>query len=387
MITLPAITSVGRVDMYVSRGGDHATFTLDTFNYNTDQWTTIETYSCAEKNVCYRCSKVLNRDAVTHLRIANADGSAKYIWKIVTYPTSPTDLAVPEALASANVAAHSFAAKWTPVENASGYRIVVFKEDGSRQTTKEVTGGNVFQFNITGLTAGTNYTYKVAAIGDGESYVDSYLSEAIAVTTTAEITDSYTRAVTNGNYGTICLPKASGDLSAAGAVFFEVAGKVMEGSNLKEVVLDEVTALEAGKPYVFLATASELNIPLTGEAVSEPVAAADANGLVGSFTVASTGSSVYRFILKDNKLYCTKNQSYYVGENRAYFNIENMSEFNNAAPAPGRRRVHMGTEDSQMATAIDENLMMPKATKQLIDGKMIIIRNGEKYDLTGKRVQ
>ena len=64
-----------------------------------------------------------------------------------------------------------------------------------------------------------------------------------------------------------------------------------------------------------------------------------------------------------------------------------MSTFGGGNPAPGRRRVHMGTEESQTATGLEDVVIDSKATKQLIDGRMVIIRNGEKYDLTGKRVQ
>ena len=209
----------------------------------------------------------------------------------------------------------------------------------------------------------------------------------LAVTTVAEITDTYTRAVTNGNYGTICLPKASADLSGAGAVFFAVAGKVMNGSQLQEIVLDEVTALEAGKPYVFLAEADEIAIPLTGDAAGEPDNSSS-NGLIGSFTVTSVGSSVYKFILSNNKLYCAKDQVYYVGENRAYFKIDEMSEFGGAAPAPGRRRVRMVTEESQVATGIEQSAIsnQPSAQKKVVNGQIVIIRNGEMYDLTGQRL-
>ena len=386
MIICPAVTGVYQVDVYASVGGSAHTFTLDAYDYNKDKWATIETFECQTTGTCYRFSKVLNNDGVTRLRIANADGSAKYIWKIVTYPTAPTQMAVPASPEVANVAAHSFTARWTAVEGASGYRVVVFNNDGSRKTTKEVEGGDIFQYNITGLDPATDYTFKVSAKGDGETTIDSELSEAVAVTTAPEINDVYTRPVTNGNYGTICLPKASADLSAAGAVFFEVAGKIMDGSALQQVVFDEVTALEAGVPYVFLAEADEINIPLTGDAVEAPNNE-NSNGLIGSFTVASVSSSVYRFILKDNKLYCAKDQSYYVGENRAYFKIDEMSEFDNSAPAPGRRRISMSVEQEQNATGIENAEFINGVQKRIENGQVIIIRNGVKYNAAGQIVK
>ena len=386
MIVLPAVTSAAQIDIYASVGGANPTFNLDSYDYSNDTWSTIETFSCEESNICYRFSKVLNSDAVTKLRIANADGSAKYIWKIVTYPAAPTQMAVPASPEAANIAAHSFTAKWTAVEGASGYRVVVFNSNGSRKTTQEIEGGDIIQYNIKNLDPATDYTFKVSAMGDGETTIDSELSEAVAVTTAPEINDVYTRTVTNGNYGTICLPKAAPDLSDAGAVFFEVAGKIMDGSALQEVVFDEVTALKAGVPYVFLAEADELNIPLTGDAVGAPKNE-NSNGLIGSFTVASVGNSVYRFILKDNKLYCAKDQSYYVGENRAYFKVDDMSEYSGVAPAPGRRRVVMHAAEEQVATALDELTTTNSCCKIVRNGQIIIIRNGEQYDITGRQIK
>lgn len=384
MITLPAVTSVARIDVYANSGSADRYIKLQKYNYSNDVWEDLESWYC-ETTDCYRFSKTLDSDVPTRLRIANADGSTKYIYKVVTYSSSPTQLTAPEALEATNVVAHSFAAKWNPVADASGYRIVVFNSDGTRKTANEITGGNAFQFNVSDLDAETDYTYKVAAVGNNESFVDSYLSGAIAVTTATEIADSYTRAVTDGNYGTICLPKASANLSSAGAVFYEVAGKIMEGGKLKQVVFDEVTELAAGVPYVFQATASELNIPLTGDAVADPDNSSS-NGLVGSFTVTKVSSSVNKYILSNNLLYCTKGHEYYVGENRAYFDISSMSEFSGESPAPGRRRAYMTTEENQTATSIDNTPATNKATKQMIDGKIIIIRNGEKFDLTGQRL-
>ena len=320
MVVLPAVSSVAQVDVYASVGGEYPTFTLDSFCYNNDTWVTIETFTCAEKNICYRFSKILNRTDPTKLRIANADGSVKYIWKIVTYSELPADLAVPMAQSATNVSSHAFTARWTAVSGATGYRIAVYKSDDTHKTTK-IVEGDITQFNITNLDASTSYYYKVSAIGDGITTVDSYLSEAVDVTTTADaaIAEYYTRSVTAGNYGTICLPRACEDLLSSGGVFFAVAGKVLEAGKLKEVVFEEVTTLEAGRPYVFLASTSEINVPMTGDAVGT---AGSHNGLIGSFEVKKVSKSEYNYVLSNNLLYCAKNTQYYVGENRAYFKID-----------------------------------------------------------------
>lgn len=383
IIELPAVTSAERVDIYASAGSDNKNIKLQQYDYGLMVWEDVQTLHFDTKGIYYRFAVTLNSSTATRLRLINDESGAKYIVSVVTYPAAATDLEVPEALEAANVSAHAFSARWTAVSNASGYRIVVYKADGKTQTIKEAVA-DATSFNITSLSPGTNYTYKVSAIGDDENYVDSYLSDVIEVTTAAEITDSYTRTVTNGNYGTICLPKASNDLSTAGAVFFAVAGKVMNGDQLQEIVLEDVTELVAGTPYVFLATANEINIPLTGEAVEDPVNTGT-NGLKGSFAVKSITGTENKYILSQNKLYCTNGQVYYVGENRAYFDISSMSEVSET-PAPGRRRVYLATEENQVTTEVIDQQSAINVQKKIVDGKIVIIRNGEMYDLTGQRL-
>lgn len=384
VMELPAVTSAARVDIYASAGSDNKNLQMQQYNYGSMEWETVQTLHFDIAKTYYRFSVTMNSSTATRLRLYNTENSVKYVTRIITFPDVPADLTTPEALDAANVSAHSFTARWNAVANARGYRIVVYNSDGTIKKVN-VTEAGATTCNVAGLDAETEYTYKVAAVGDNESFVDSYLSDAVAVTTAAEITDLYTRSVTNGNYGTICLPKASANLSDAGAVFYEVAGKIMEGGKLKQVVFDEVSELAAGVPYVFQATASELNIPLTGDAVAEPDNSGS-NGLIGSFTVTKVSSSAYKFILSNNLLYCAKDHEYYVGENRAYFDISTMSDFSGESPAPGRRRAYMTTEENQTATVTEEAVTTPKATKQIIDGHVVIIRNGQKFDLTGQRL-
>ena len=158
----------------------------------------------------------------------------------------------------------------------------------------------------------------------------------------------------------------------------------MNGDQLQEIVLEDVTELVAGTPYVFLATANEINIPLTGEAVEDPVNKGT-NGLKGSFAVKSITGTENKYILSQNKLYCTNGQVYYVGENRAYFDISSMSEVSET-PAPGRRRVYLATEENQVTTEVIDQQSAINVQKKIVDGKIVIIRNGEMYDLTGQRL-
>ena len=384
VVTLPTLTSAAQIVIYASAGTENKAMTLQSYNYKTAEWEDVATYTFAEKSTCYRFITNLTGDGLTRLRIANADGSAKYIWKVITYVTEPTYLLAPTSLGVANVTAHAFTATWDVVEGANGYTLMLYGADGKRKSTKTVEGGDVTQYIFDELDANTLYSFRVKATGDEESVISSDLSEFKEVTTALEMTNTYTRDVTNGNYGTICLPYGCDDISSVGAVFFSVAGKVMDGSKLKEIVLNEVSSLEAGKPYIFYATSDQLNIPLSGEQATE---AKSENGLIGCFVATQLSKSVNYFILKDNKLYCAKGHTYYAGENRAYVRIDEMSAFDGSAAAPGKRQVRMAVEQEQTATGMEDVVMQGSNGKIIRDGQLYIYRDGQMCDVMGRMVK
>jgi hypothetical protein len=387
MVTLPTLTSAAQIVIYASAGTEDRAMTLQSYNYKTAEWEDVATYTFAEKSTCYRFIANLTGDGLTRLRIANADGSVKNIWKVITYVTEPTYLSAPASLGVANVTAHAFTATWDAVEGSNGYTLMLYGADGERKSTKTVKGGDVTQYVFENLDANTLYSFRVKATGDEETMISSDLSEFKEVTTALEMTNVYTRDVTNGNYGTICLPYGCDDISSVGAIFFSVAGKVMDGSKLKElkeIVLNEVSSLEAGKPYIFYATSDQLTIPLSGEQATE---AKRENGLVGCYTVTKVTNSVYCFILKDNKLYCAKEHNYYAGENRAYVRIDEMSAFDGSAAAPGKRQVRMAVEQEQTATGMEDVVMQGSNGKIIRDGQLYIYRDGQMYDVMGRMVK
>lgn len=139
------------------------------------------------------------------------------------------------------------------------------------------------------------------------------------------IVDGYTRTVTSGNYGTICLPYAVSAGDYDGVEFFSVAGKVMEDGEATAIVLNEETELEAGKPYVFSATTDKLIAIYSGEAASAEV---DGNGLVGSFSGTTVDEGMY--LLKDNTVKLLGEAGGNIEANRAYFDLGRMSEYTEA---------------------------------------------------------
>ena len=190
----------------------------------------------------------------------------------------------------------------------------------------------------------------------------------------------YSRAVTN-QWGTICLPKASSNFT--GATFYEVSSL----DPTKGLWLDQLAAgaqLEAGKPYIFQATASVIAVTYTGAAKAAPVAGK--NGLTGTFEyIAAAEESVLvdNYIIANDAVWVA-NANNSLPANRAYINAEQVPT-ETQAEIPGRRRVCMG---ENAATGLDQ-IVAPEgqAVKAIVNGQLIIIRDGVKYNVQGQVIK
>ena len=113
----------------------------------------------------------------------------------------------------------------------------------------------------------------------------------------------YHRDVHSGDYGTICLPYAVAAEDMAGAEFFSIAGKVLKDGEPQSIVLNQVTTLEAGVPYIFSATSDKLIVAYSGKAVAE---AGESNGLVGSFEGQGVAEGMYLISAQNKVQLCGK---------------------------------------------------------------------------------
>lgn len=142
----------------------------------------------------------------------------------------------------------------------------------------------------------------------------------------------YTRATTAGRYGTVCLPKGATSTGITGATIYSIAGKrVDDGGELTSLVLEETSDMEAGKPYIFRATGSELKVVYTGEAVEE--ASAD-KGLVGSFEYMSVAEGMY--LISNNQVVKCGGTDCAIPANRAYINIAEVAQYTEGSVPPSR---------------------------------------------------
>ena len=242
-----------------------------------------------------------------------------------------------------------------------------------------VTGADTYKHGeeVT-LTATANPGYKFTGWSDGET--DNPYSFTITedVTLTANFEkETYTRTVSADYYGTICLPFGSSEYN--GAEFYEVS-YVIVGKGLWLDQLEDNAQLEAGKPYIFKATADKLVVVSDGKTAANPIAGA--NGLTGTFTdIAAGGDLEGHYIIADNQVWVAGTDAT-LPANRAYINAEDVPT-TPQAQLPGRRRVCMG---ENAATGLDNITNGENTTIKLIEnGQLIIIRNGEKFNAQGVR--
>ncbi len=192
--------------------------------------------------------------------------------------------------------------------------------------------------------------------------------------------------LTEGWYYTMCLDKAVTAVKAGS--IWRVLSKAANGN---DVILEEVTGtLDAGRPYIFRAAASTLEVAYTGDAALAPVTEGN-NGLVGSFTQTQIAQAATNYIIYNNELYFVNSDNVYVGAHRAYLDMNGVPAYDNNEPQQGnapRRRVVMTVHGEQTATGM-ENVQGDnvQCTKILINGQLFILRGEKLFDATGRLVK
>ena len=191
----------------------------------------------------------------------------------------------------------------------------------------------------------------------------------------------YTRTVTNGNFGTICLPYGSSSYS--GAEFYEIAYLELQADGVtpKGIWLDEVTgALEAGKPYIFKATSTLLTVNYKGEEALSPKEGVA--GLTGTFSLiedlnTSDPSNTLEgnYMINENKFWLC-GTGCWLNANRAYIEHDALHATTTpVSPIPGRRRVMMGAAGENTTTGVN-NLTEGGAIAPNVEGT---------YDVLGRK--
>ena len=245
----------------------------------------------------------------------------------------------------------------------------------------ELTGSAISVSGNT-LTAVAEGTASIKATHAGNENYNAIESPEYTITVSES---GYTRAVTNGNYGTICLPYGSNNYS--GAEFYEIAYAEIKNDDATGLYLDQLeegAALVAGKPYIFKATADELAVSYEGAMATTPVAGEA--GLTGTLVdIAAGGVLVGNYIIAQNMFWDASAENW-LNANRAYINKATLLSVEPKSPVPGRRRVSMGETSENGATGVENTMIAPNSLKVIENGQLVIIREGVKYNAQGVRL-
>ena len=194
--------------------------------------------------------------------------------------------------------------------------------------------------------------------------------------------DTYTRAVTPGSLGTICLPYNVPAGKASGATFYTLAGMDANG----RVAFDEVITgeLEAGVSYLFQATATEIVCFYGTESVLTPDHTGAMKGTFVDLELTEL-SNIYYFA-KNALWSCEGDTKLSVPANRAYVDMLQVADLTEAAPV-GVRRITLGVNGQNTATGVDQVQGDEVPTKMIINGQLFILRGEKMYDAQGKLVK
>ena len=279
--------------------------------------------------------------------------------------------------------------------------------------TTEVPG----KLTITFRGTNGNTRHLQACVGDGETVVADWVYNSSSTSQTKTIfvpegkvtlkafegetpnnariyqmifnaTPDYTRDVTEGRYGTICLPKAG---VMVGASIFELA-YYSESDN--KIFMDQVMSGEmvAGRPYVFLPNegVSTLGVFYTSDDTED---AGNYRGLYGYYDGTDDALQLDpgdgHYILYNNQFRKVTVSHVWIDQNRAYFKIGVAGGIPTGvvAPLPGRRRMSIGAAAPQVTTGMDELNAGEAPVKVLINGELFILRGEKMFDATGRLIK
>lgn len=185
----------------------------------------------------------------------------------------------------------------------------IFQSGGSTFTSTDI--------NLTGLSCGE---HTIEVWFNCGSKFDSNNGKNYKATFT--ITNTYTRSVISGNFGTICLPFAA---TVTGATVFEITSKVMDtndNTKLASINLESVDELVAGRAYIFKATGSEFTATYTGTYTAALTGEAMVGNLGSSAITVPQGNYV---VGGDNKIHKVTGDAVTCGQNKSYIDLSKVT--------------------------------------------------------------
>ncbi|MBR1426430.1 MAG: hypothetical protein IJ581_03140 [Paludibacteraceae bacterium] len=207
-----------------------------------------------------------------------------------------------------------------------------------------------------------------------------YISEIAATTVTSrpDIDEyTYTRTVTSGNYGTLCLPMAG---TIDNATLYTIAGTQTEAGTDYIVLEEQGTDITAGTPYIFQSSAATITATMPAAPERDHVDGALVGSYVEEEILDNTGNY---YFLRNNQFYQVHADDHV--SVRAYGAYIDMSKIGAYTPAPGKRYVRMAvSSETDQAQGLTEQQTQPAVTKVLENGVIYILRDGRRYTILGQ---
>ena len=197
-----------------------------------------------------------------------------------------------------------------------------------------------YEVKVTGLTATSKITFTAKNKSNNRFFLDEVKVQGI-----------YTRTVTSGNWGTLCLPYAA---TVEGATLYSITDK--DASSI--TVTEAGTTAAAGVPYIFKATATQLVATYTGTTYTD---AGTANGLHGTYSdidfadVAGYSDGDY-YVVLPNKVQAASSKSG-VDAYRAYIVLGEITS------APGVKGIRLGFDEATAITELTESTEKTEGTE------------------------
>lgn len=190
----------------------------------------------------------------------------------------------------------------------------------------------------------------------------------------------------DGAWYTLCLPFDLNEDQIAASLgtcqIMQLTESYMKGEDALYLQFDEVATIEAGRPYLFMPSADISNLTFTDvtiDATTPTAYPADGGQLAtmtGTYTRPQLTTNQY-VLVEDNTLAPSDGESW-MRAFRAWF------ELSPSVSAQVKARCVIG---KQMPTDLENATISTPYNKYVREGKVYILRNGQKYNVMGQTVK
>lgn len=243
-----------------------------------------------------------------------------------------------------------------------------------------------FTDDITSLDPGTQ-TGKKIVIKEGAD------NSSVLSTNDGQTVDAYLRrTLSSASFNTFCVPF---DMSAAeveetfgaGVVIGKLGDARVKDNDELYLNFEFVDELEAGVPYIIQPVSNVANPLLFAKTIDKDTHPTEIEnvafkGVISPYAIPQQSAESHTILLlgAENTL-SWPNASHNIKGMRAYFETS-------STVAHVARRARFGFNETEVATGFEEITNDPAtAHKLLINGQVIIIRNGEKFTVMGQHIQ